>query len=350
MLSYKQMVNMEKILTIVVPVYKVEQYINKCLDSCILYKADGSVDEELMSLMEVLIINDGTPDNSAELSREYTVRFPQTFIQIDKENGGHGSVWNLGVKLAKGKYIKFLDSDDWLENLDKMIRKLQQTNSDLITTSCICHCPGNVLWKLHILDMEFDKVYDTDKFDWIGNRSHGNYVFHHCAIYKAALFRQYLPLFLEKQPYDDMILCAAPIVGAKTFEAWDLEVYHYLMDREGQSISLEVRLKNINAQIKTRQYTIEWLLKHFEDIPGDSLKLPFFKKRLSNMLSYGYKSLLTEIPYQQSKCLSKDWENWLKKVQPQYSNLWLKLYRMMPFACYWLLYRTAVKVYCMIKK
>ena len=149
---------MEKLLTIVIPVYKVEDYINKCLDSLI-------IAPDLMEKMDVLIINDGTPDRSADMSRDYVKQYPGIFRQIDKENGGHGSVWNLGVKEAYGKYVKFLDSDDWLENLDIMIEKLAQTDADLITTSCICHCPGNVLWKLEIKDMEFDRVYDADRFD-----------------------------------------------------------------------------------------------------------------------------------------------------------------------------------------
>lgn len=70
--------------------YKVEPYINKCLDSCILYKQDAQgnrvIDEDLMSQLEVIIVNDGTPDRSAEMSREYTLRYPQTFRQINNEN------------------------------------------------------------------------------------------------------------------------------------------------------------------------------------------------------------------------------------------------------------------------
>ena len=88
---------MDKLLSIIIPVYKVEAYINKCLDSLI-------VAPELMDKMDVLIINDGTPDKSAEMSREYVKRFSGVFRQIDKENGGHGSVWNLGIKEAYGKY------------------------------------------------------------------------------------------------------------------------------------------------------------------------------------------------------------------------------------------------------
>ena len=234
---------MQKLLTIVVPVYKVEQYINKCLDSLI-------IAPELMEKMDVLIINDGTPDRSAEMSREYVNRYPDVFRQIDKENGGHGSVWNMGLKEAYGKYTRFLDSDDWLENLDLLVEKLENCDADLVITPTLCHCPHEELWKQEILDMEFGKVYDADTFDWLHNRSHGNYVFHHSCTYKTEMFRQYLPLFLEKQPYDDVVLGVASKIGAKSLVAYDFILYHYLMDREGQSISIDVQRKNVNAKIK----------------------------------------------------------------------------------------------------
>ena len=96
---------MNKLLTVVVPVYKVERYINKCLDSLIL-------PDEQMDLVEVIVVNDGTPDQSAVMAKEYERRFPNSFRVIDKENGGHGSAWNRGVAEATGKYLRFLDSDD----------------------------------------------------------------------------------------------------------------------------------------------------------------------------------------------------------------------------------------------
>ena len=119
---------MNKLLTIVVPVYKVEPYINKCLDSCVL------ADEKLMSQLEVIIVNDGTPDNSAEMSREYVKRYPQTFRQIDKENGGHGSTINTSLKAANGKYYKLVDSDDWVEKdgMIKLVHALGKTDADLV--------------------------------------------------------------------------------------------------------------------------------------------------------------------------------------------------------------------------
>lgn len=333
---------MQQLLTIIIPVYKVEAYINKCLDSLI-------IDSELMKKMDVLIINDGTPDNSAEISRDYVNRFPGVFRQIDKENGGHGSVWNLGIKEAYGKYIKFLDSDDWLENLDNMIRKLDNTDADLIITSSISHCPGNELWKLEIKDMEFDRVYDADRFDWLGNRSHGNYIFHHCAIYKTEVFRQYLPLFLEKQPYDDVILGAAPIIGSKTLVAWDLEVYQYLMDREGQSISLEVQRKNVKAKIKVHQSTIDFIECH-PMMDSESTKKAYFDVKLPKLYCYGHRTLLDILPYKDAKRYSKEWDEWVKQRNPQMRPRWIKLYRTLPFSLYWLVHHGFQKSVSVYKK
>ena len=329
---------MDRLLTIIVPVYKVEAYIRKCLDSLI-------IDPELMKKMDVLIINDGTPDRSAEISREYTLRYPEIFRQIDKENGGHGSVWNLGVQEAWGKYIKFLDSDDWLENLDIMIRKLEQTDADLIITSCIAHCPGDVLWKLEIKDMEFDHVYDADKFDWLGNRSHWNYIFHHCAIYKTEMFRQYLPLFLEKQPYDDSILGAAPIIGAKTLVAWDLEVYHYLMDREGQSISSAVQMKNAQAMVKVNRSTIAFIESHPVTDPA-STKKAYFDVKLPKLYAWGYRAFLESLPYQEAKRIAKEWDAWTRERNSDVRPLWMKLYRALPYP----LYRAAYKSFLTMRK
>ncbi len=77
---------MEKILTIIIPVFKVEKFIRQCLDSVILT-------EEQMKWLEVIVVNDGTPDQSGIIAHEYEAKYPQSIKVIDKENGGHGSTW-----------------------------------------------------------------------------------------------------------------------------------------------------------------------------------------------------------------------------------------------------------------
>lgn len=293
-----------------------------------------------MAKMDVLIINDGTPDRSAEMSREYVNRFPDVFRQIDKENGGHGSVWNLGLKEAYGKYTRFLDSDDWLENLDLLLEKLENCDADLVITHTMCHCPNDELWKMETVDMEFGKVYDADSFDWLGNRNHGNYVFHHSCTYKTEMFRQYLPLFLEKQPYDDVVLGAASKIGAKSLVAYDFILYHYLMDREGQSISIEVQRKNINAKIKTEKHTIRFVEEH--PVEEGTTKYLFFKDRLPKMYNYGYKGFF-DFPYEENRRMTKEWDAWVKENNPSMSTAIIRLYRLLPYRFYWVIIKKALK-------
>lgn len=258
---------MSKLLTIVVPVYKVEQYINKCLDSCIIYKndVDGNpvLDEELMNQLEVIIVNDGTPDNSAELSREYTIRYPQTFRQIDKENGGHGSAWNVGVKEATGKYLRFLDSDDWLTNLDKLMHKLKECEADIVLTHLNNYNEvnkSNIEW--NITDGPFEKKckFSTFTFDDFRNKTNTlNFLF---ATYKTAILKSLPNLFMEKTMYDDSILYALPILFADTYLCLDVVLYNYLSGREGQSMSATVKKRNIPKLLNTYLYEMEFITKN----------------------------------------------------------------------------------------
>ncbi len=247
---------MNKLLTIVVPVYKVEQYINKCLDSCIIYK-DGVIDEDLMNQLEVIIVNDGTPDNSAELSREYTIRYPNTFRQIDKENGGHGSAWNVGVKEATGKYLRFLDSDDWLTNLDKLIMRLSEIDVDLVFT----HRNDVYIDKNEIKLQKNNAPYNTissikniNQFDFADHIGTTNFWL---TTYKTSLLKNHHPLFMEGVRYDDCILFTLPIVVAKNYIVYDFVVYNYLLGREGQSVDKKQIRLHLEERIKTYQYAYE---------------------------------------------------------------------------------------------
>ena len=95
---------MEKLLTIIVPTYNMEAYLDKCLTSLIV----GESGEEQMCMLEVLVINDGSTDDSSAIAHRYEERYPQTFKVIDKENGNYGSCINVALSVATGKYIKIL--------------------------------------------------------------------------------------------------------------------------------------------------------------------------------------------------------------------------------------------------
>lgn len=118
-----------KVLTISVASYNTEKYIRKTMDSFIV--------PEIMDKMEVLIINDGSSDNTLEIAREYENKYPDTFRAIDKQNGGYGSTINKAIEIARGRYIKTIDGDDWVdkEGLISLIRFLEHTTADVVITN-----------------------------------------------------------------------------------------------------------------------------------------------------------------------------------------------------------------------
>lgn len=233
---------MEKELTIVVPVYKVEAYINKCLDSLI-------VAPELMKKLEVLIVNDGTPDNSAEMSREYVKRYPGTFRQIDKENGGHGSAWNVGLKEATGKYLRFLDSDDWFTDLDRLMLDLETCEADIVLNPFVKEYSYEN--RTELVDVPIvQSVARIDPSVWGTSKWGYNNINFWSVTYKTAILKPLHPLFAEKTMFDDYIITWAPLVHGRTYMALDYPVYHYLIGRPEQSMSATRQRKGAESYVK----------------------------------------------------------------------------------------------------
>ena len=96
----------EPILSIIVPVYNVEKYLDTCLTSLVNQTVDN---------YEILVINDGTKDNSQEIIDRYVAEYPDTVFSYIKENGGLSDARNYGLEKARGKYIAFIDSDDSID-------------------------------------------------------------------------------------------------------------------------------------------------------------------------------------------------------------------------------------------
>ena len=291
---------MEKLLTIVVPVYKVEPYINKCLDSCLLYKTNEQgekvLDEGLMNQLEVIIVNDGTPDRSAEMSREYVKRYPQTFRQIDKEKGGHGSAWNVGLKEATGKYLRFLDSDDWLTNLDLLLEKLNATETDVVVTA------------MNTCDEQTGKVSTISLAKTIGvdmpvksGEFGGNMSNFWCATYKTSLLKPLYPLFLEGVSYDDSILYIVPHLCADSFVAFDFVVYNYLVGRDGQSMNVSIQTRKIPDMFKNYKHLLDFVEMHNEGVIDEYVE---------EVLAHNRWTMFNVIPfvsnYQQSMAYMKE--------------------------------------------
>lgn len=115
---------MNPLVSIIVPVYNVEQYLPKCIESII---------NQTLSNIEIILVNDASTDSSGEIINEYAKK-DKRITTIHKQNGGQGSARNEGLKIAKGKYVGFVDSDDWIDKdmYESLVSKAIKEDSNLV--------------------------------------------------------------------------------------------------------------------------------------------------------------------------------------------------------------------------
>lgn len=112
-------------VSIVVPIYNVEKYLPRCINSLI---------NQTLQEIEIILVNDGSTDNSAKIAKEYLTKYESKIKYVEKENGGLSDARNFGMNYATGEYIAFLDSDDYIEPnaYEEMYEKAKKENADYV--------------------------------------------------------------------------------------------------------------------------------------------------------------------------------------------------------------------------
>jgi len=127
---------MSELITIIVPIYKVEEYLRRCVDSIL---------KQTYKNLEVILVNDGSPDGCGAICDEYATLDGRIEV-IHKTNGGLSDARNAGIEVAHGSYVSFVDSDDWIhqEYIGKLYDLLRETNSDISVCNFIKTSSDNI--------------------------------------------------------------------------------------------------------------------------------------------------------------------------------------------------------------
>ena len=223
-------------ISFVVPSYNSEDYLERCVDTLMPDSTD----------VEIIIVNDGSKDRTAEIADRYREKYPDTVRVVHKENGGHGSAVNKGLELAKGQYLKVVDSDDWLdtESLKKLLAHLKEwessgTRIDLIMCNYI-----------------YDHLYDN-KQKVMTHFSPSQYIIMHSAMFRTDVLRESGVVLPEHTFYVDNIFTHQPLCYAKTLCYLDLNLYHYFLGRDDQSVNEQVLMKRIDQQLKVNKMILD---------------------------------------------------------------------------------------------
>ncbi len=231
-----------KKVSVIIPVYNVEKYIKKCLDSLV---------NQTLSDIEIIVVNDGTPDNSQIIIDEYVKKYPDKVISIVKENGGQGSARNIGLEKATGEYIGYVDSDDYVElNMyEELYGKAKENDSDIII------CGNNIVYENNskkIPEINYDNKFNNFENAFFGKMAVWN------KLYKKEILINNNIKFKEKVWYEDFAFTLKTLVNAKTIDFLDKSLYNYLW-REGSTMNnnnVKRNLEILDAFDDIRNYLI----------------------------------------------------------------------------------------------
>ena len=275
----------QPLVTFVVPCYNSAGYMRKAIDSLL----------TATQPCEILLINDGSRDETAEIAREYAERDPRV-VAIDQENANWGGVVNHGLELARGTYFKVLDSDDYFDEaalrrvLDTLALAVEAENApDLLITNYVYDHLGSGSQR----EMQYRSFFPAGRvIDWNGISFSGRekvyqdkFIMIHAAWFKTAVLRESGVRLEEGVSYMDSMLLLHPLPFTKTLFYLDVAPYHYIIGREGQSVEIDVVKKHIDEQILASQLAIE---------DFDYAEL-YEKQRYCAMLMTGYVSCMMSV-------------------------------------------------------
>ncbi len=243
-----------KLITFAVPCYNSESYMDRCIRSLLTAGEDA----------EIIIINDGSKDNTSRIAHRYERLYPEIVRVVDKENGGHGSGVNKGLELAQGQYFKVVDSDDWLDTkaLRKLMNNLRTWKSKNIELDLII-C--NYIYD-HIFEpdkthrMSYENVFDSGLLTtWsdMGFFNPSQYLIMHALYFRTEILRNAGTRLPEHMFYVDNIFASQPLHLVKRICYLDLDLYHYFIGREDQSVNESVHISRIDQQLYITRFILE---------------------------------------------------------------------------------------------
>lgn len=242
-----------KLLSVVIPSYNSQDYLSNCIESLL----PGGDD------VEILIVNDGSVDKTAEIAEKYAKQYPSIIKVIHQKNGGHGEAVNAGIRNATGIYFKVVDSDDWvdLEAYKKVLETLDGFNTndtkvDMLISNFVYEKEGMTHKKV----MSYANLLPQDHiFTWneVRDFSKGKYILMHSVIYRTKLLHDCSLVLPKHTFYVDNLFVYIPLPHVKVLYYLNVDFYRYYIGREDQSVNEKIMISRIDQQIKVNKLMIE---------------------------------------------------------------------------------------------
>ena len=310
-----------KLLTIAVPCYNSQDYMEKCVESLVV-----GGDE-----VEILVVNDGSSDNTAAIADQLQERYPGIVRAIHQPNKGHGGAVNTGLENATGMYFKVVDSDDKVKAsafrtiLDKLREyKDAEEKIDLLISNFVYDKEG----QSHKKVMQYRSALPVNRmFTWDETKhfKKGQYILMHSVIYRTELLKECGMRLPEHCFYVDNIYVFQPMPGVKNMYYLDVNFYYYFIGRDDQSVNQDVMIRRLDQQAKVNRIMYDYFSDSVRD--GRIEKKSHLYKYMYNYLEIitTITSVLAIISQDEEKIAIKDrlWEY----LEQKDHELYLKLKR-----------------------
>ncbi|RHF73887.1 glycosyltransferase [Fusobacterium mortiferum] len=281
-------------ISVIIPVYGVEKYIRQCLESII---------NQTYKNLEIIVVNDGTKDNSMKIVEEYLS--DERIKIINKQNGGLSSARNRGIEEATGDYISFIDSDDWID-----LNMYKELCSQLIDEDIL-------IYRFFNYDNKKNEIMEEKKVDIYSKNKMIRNKYLYAGLPYSCWSKLYKREYLEKNKfkfleifYEDVVWNLQTIFLTEKIKFIDKKYYYYRVNRENSIMNLSEQLKiKTNTVFKEKQeYSYKIIYQNIENFLNEKEKKISDGKLLFLLLEKNYwrinvehKILFTEIANQIKK-------------------------------------------------
>ncbi len=242
-----------RILTFLIPCYNVAACVNRCIDSMLV--------DEVLDNIEILLINDGSKDNTLEVLHEYEATYPSVVRVIDKENGGWGTAINLGIREAKGKYLKEVDADDWVSSKDlkEYVDFLKENDIDYIATNYTEYFKATNKYEHHTYHKDiYNKPMSLNDF-WENHYNAWDFPIH-AITYRTQVLRDN-DIKVGDRYYGDIEFNLYPLPYVHSISVLPINVTVYFRGSDEQSTSTAGYAKHYKDYIMMSQRLTTFFLK-----------------------------------------------------------------------------------------
>ncbi len=242
-----------KLVSFAVPCYNSAEYMDRCIES--LLKGGEEV--------EILIVNDGSRDDTARIADEYQAKYPSVIKAIHQENKGHGGAVNTGLQHATGIYYKVVDSDDWVDEASLIlylhkIRNLVNsgTTPDMVATNYVYEHVEDDSSKI----MRYTSVFPVEEVcSWEETKGlkTSQYLMMHAVTYRREMLLECKLQLPEHTFYVDNIYVYYPLPFVKSIYYINTDLYRYFIGRSDQSVNEKVMASRVDQQVRVTYFMLD---------------------------------------------------------------------------------------------